>query len=177
MIGSERLTDAIQESNNPAEVLNLLNIGVKKSLHQTDKEDSTRDGLDIALCSVDTKNKIINYSGANRPLWILRKGATEIEEIKATKNAIGGLTKDEQQFQLHQIQLNEGDSIYLSTDGYGDLFSEDGKKLKTKKLKEILVENQDKSMTEQGAYLDDFAEIWKNGSEQIDDILIIGIRF
>ena len=177
MIGSERLTDAIQESNNPAEVLTLLNIGVKNSLHQTDKEDSTRDGLDIALCSVDIKNKLIHYAGANRPLWILRKGATEIEEIKATKNAIGGLTKNEQQFQLHQVHLNEGDSIYLTTDGYGDLFSDDGKKLKTKKLKEILVANQDKSMPEQGAFLDDFAEIWKNGSEQIDDILIIGIRF
>jgi hypothetical protein len=65
----------------------------------------------------------------------------------------------------------------MTTDGYGDIFSDDGKKLKTKKLKEILIENQDKSMPEQEAFLVDFAEIWKNGAEQIDDILIIGIRF
>jgi len=177
MISSERLTDALQECDQPNEILTVLNRGVKKSLNQTDKEDSTRDGLDIALCSVDIKNRSVLYSGANRPIWIMRKKGAEIEEIKATKIAIGGLTKDDQQFDLHTIQFEEGDSFYLSTDGYGDLFSDDGKKLKTKKLKELLAEIRDKSMPEQEAFLDDFAEIWKNGSEQIDDILIIGIRF
>jgi len=107
----------------------------------------------------------------------MRNKGAEIEEIKARKIAIGGLTKDGQQFNLHAIQFEEGDSFYLSTDGCRDLFSDDGKKLKTKKLKELLAETRDKSMPEQEVFLDDFAEIWKNGSEQIDDILIIGIRF
>ena len=177
MIGSERLTDAVIQSSNPNEILTLLNIGVKNSLHQTDKDDSTRDGMDIAICSIDMENLIVNYAGANRPLWIIRKDSTEIEEIKANKVAIGGLTPLTQEFIPHKVQLQKGDTIYMTTDGYGDIFSDDGKKLKTKKLKEILIENQDKSMPEQEAFLVDFAEKWKNGAEQIDDILIIGIRF
>ena len=176
MVGSERLTDAVQQSNKTNEILTLLNLGVKKSLHQTDKEDSTRDGMDIAICSIDIQKRIINYSGANRPIWIVRNGKSEIEEIKATKVAIGGLTPDSQQFETHEIKLEKGDSFYIFTDGYGDLFSDTGKKLKTKYLKEIILEIQDKSMPEQEDYLNEFAEKWKNGSEQIDDILFIGIR-
>jgi|GEM_PF-6244263 len=68
MISSEKLTDALQEWDQPNEILTVLNRGVKKSLNQTDKEDSTRDGLDTALCSVDIKNRAALYSGANRPI-------------------------------------------------------------------------------------------------------------
>jgi serine phosphatase RsbU (regulator of sigma subunit) len=177
MVGSERLTDSVQQSNNTSEILSLLNKGVKTSLKQSSKDESTRDGMDIALCSVDTKNRIVKYAGANRPVWIIRNGQTEVEEIKATKVAIGGLTSDDQHFDTHEIKLQQGDTFYICTDGYADQFSgKDGKKLMTRKLKEILVGIQNKSMQEQEQHLDNFVEDWKAGIEQVDDILVIGIR-
>ncbi len=176
MIGSERLEDAVANSNDTSEILQLLNKGIKTSLRQSDSDESTRDGMDIALCSVDTKTNLVKYAGANRPIWLIRKGQTEVEEIKATKKAIGGLTEDAQYFDTHEIQLEQGDSFYITTDGYADLFSRDDKKLTTKKFKQILLEIQDKPMQEQEKQLSDFAENWSNGIEQIDDILVIGVR-
>jgi serine phosphatase RsbU (regulator of sigma subunit) len=177
MVGSERLTDAVQKSNSTSVILSLLNKGVKTSLKQSNKDESTRDGMDIALCSVDTKNRIVKYAGANRPVWIIRNGQIEVEEIKATKVAIGGLTSDDQYFDTHEIILQQGDTFYICTDGYADQFSgKDGKKLMTKKLKELLVDIQNKSMQEQEQYLNNFVEDWKAGTEQVDDILVIGIR-
>lgn len=176
MIGSEKLMAAVIESTNPSTILNLLNRGIKSSLRQSDHEESTRDGMDIALVSLDLKNNIAHYSGANRPIWIIRNGSKEIEEIKATKKAIGGFTADTQQFDLHELQLNAGDTFYLFTDGYADQFGHTGKKLMTKKFRELLASIQHLSMPEQEKYLDDFIERWKQDVEQVDDILVIGVR-
>ncbi|MCE9538619.1 MAG: tetratricopeptide repeat protein [Bacteroidetes bacterium] len=177
MIGSERLTDAVQESSNTSEILSLLNNGIKTSLKQSENENSTRDGMDIALCSVDTDKHIVKYAGANRPIWIIRNGQTEVEEIKATKKAIGGFTDDSQHFDTHEIKLQQGDTFYIFTDGYADQFGgKDKKKLMTKKFKEILLEIQDKPMKEQGQHLDNIIENWKAGTEQVDDILVIGVQ-
>jgi serine phosphatase RsbU (regulator of sigma subunit) len=176
MIGSERLEDAVSQSHNTSEILNLLNRGIKNSLKQSDSDESTRDGMDIALCSIDTENLILKYAGANRPLWIIRNGMQEVEEIKATKKAIGGLTEDNQHFDSHELELKHGDTIYISTDGYADQFSEQGKKLTTKKFKQLLIDIQNKTMQEQEMHLDKFIEDWKGDIEQIDDILVIGLR-
>ncbi len=177
MIGAGKLNDAVSQSSDLSEILSLLNIGIKTALKQTDNDNSTRDGMDIALCSINTENRIVRYAGANRPLWIIRKGTAEVEETKATKTAIGGLTKDNQHFASHEIKLLTGDTIYICTDGFADQFSgHDGKKLMTKKFKEILLHIQDKSMKEQEQYLGDFIENWKAGTEQLDDILVIGVR-
>jgi flagellar biosynthesis/type III secretory pathway M-ring protein FliF/YscJ len=110
------------------------------------------------------------------PIYIIRKGQNQIEEIKATKKAIGGLTDDNQYFDTHELQLQQGDTFYISTDGYADQYSGHDKKLTTKKFKNILLDMQDKSMQEQEIYLDAFIEDWKKGIEQIDDILVIGVR-
>jgi ligand-binding sensor domain-containing protein/serine phosphatase RsbU (regulator of sigma subunit) len=177
MVGSERLTDAVQQSNNASEILSLLNKGVKNSLHQTGEDESTRDGMDIAICSLDVKQRIVKYAGANRPLWLIRKDKNEVEEIKSTKVAVGGLTEDDQRFESHELQLQEGDTFYIFSDGYADIFSgESGKKLTTKKFKQLLLSIQSKTMQEQEQYLDRFIEDWKAGTEQVDDILVIGIR-
>ena len=176
MIGSDKLEDAVLQSTDTSEILSLLNKGVKTSLKQSEDDDSTRDGMDIALCSVDTENRIVKYAGANRPIWIIRKGQTEVEEIKATKKAIGGFTEDNQHFDSHEIKLQKGDTFYLSTDGYADTFGKGGKKMMTKKFKDVLLSIQNKSMKEQEKYLDDFVENWKAGTEQVDDILVIGVR-
>ncbi len=177
MIGSEKLDDALAHSVDTSRILSHLNKGIKNSLHQSESTESTRDGMDIALCSIDTGERIVRYAGANRPIWIIRNGQTTIEEIKATKKAIGGFTDDNQHFDTHEIKFNQGDSFYISTDGYADTFGgKTQKKLMTKRFKDILLSIQDKSMRDQEAHLDNFIEDWKAGIEQVDDILVIGMR-
>lgn len=177
MIGSERLEDAVAQSTDTSKILELLNRGIKTSLRQSESNESTRDGMDIALCSIDTVQRIIKYAGANRPIWLIRKGQKEVEEIKATKKAIGGFTADNQYFETHELKLQQGDTFYISTDGYADTFNgKNDKKLTTKKFKEILLSIQDKTMKEQSQHLDDFIENWKAGSDQVDDILVIGVQ-
>ncbi|MES2593211.1 MAG: tetratricopeptide repeat protein [Bacteroidota bacterium] len=177
MIGAGKLNDAVSESSDPSKILSLLNKGIKTALKQSDGNESTRDGMDIALCAIDVENRIVKYAGANRPIWIVRKGQNEVDEIKATKKAIGGLTEDNEYFDSHELKLQQGDTFYICTDGYADQFGKlTGKKLMTKKLKEVIIEIQNKPMKEQELYLDNFVENWKAGAEQVDDILIIGIQ-
>lgn len=177
MIGSEKLHDAVQQSEIPGEILMLINKGIKTTLHQSQNDDSTRDGMDIAFCSIDQQNNKVLYSGANRPLLLIRKDSLEIEEIKATKNAIGGFTENDQHFETHEIQLKAGDTFYIFTDGYSDQFGgEKGKKFTTKKFKQVLLEIQNRSMQEQEQYLNDIIVNWSFNTEQVDDILVIGVR-
>jgi serine phosphatase RsbU (regulator of sigma subunit)/Flp pilus assembly protein TadD len=181
MIGNEKLNDAVEQSKNTGEILKLLNRGIKTSLRQSSEADSTRDGMDIALIALSYKSSAnsceAQFSGANRPLWLVRKGKTETEEIKATKQAIGGFTGDDETFEIQNVTLNEGDTFYLFSDGFADQFGgKDGKKLTTKKFRELIVSIQNKSMPEQGKKLDAFIESWKGSKEQLDDILIIGVR-
>ncbi|HXC04135.1 MAG TPA: SpoIIE family protein phosphatase, partial [Bacteroidia bacterium] len=177
MIGMDKLEIAVQQQQDGSGILSRLNKEIKNSLRQTDRTDSTRDGMDIALCLIDPVNGNLIYTGANRPLWIIRKGASEIEEWKATKKAIGGLTPDDAIFDQHEIAWNSGDTLYLFSDGYADLFGgPSNKKITTRKFKEMLLENQHLNMEEQKRYLNDFAETWKGEAEQVDDILVIGIR-
>jgi len=176
LIASEVLNISHPITDNLSLILQNVNIRLKRLLHQTDSSESTRDGMDIAICSIDTENRIVTYAGANRPIWIIRKGQNVVEEIKATKKAIGGFTEDNQHFDTHEIKLQPGDTFYLSTDGYADTFSRQDKKLTTKKFKELLISIQGKSMQEQEKHLDHFIEDWKGEIEQIDDILVIGIQ-
>lgn len=183
LVGSEKLKDAVDITNEPGEILRELNLGVKSALRQTgDNSNTTRDGMDIALCSIPTKiNKqeevTIKFAGANRPIWIVKSGTKELIEYKATKHAIGGLTEDSQIFDQHEITLNKGDVFYLFSDGFADQFGGvNKKKLMTKKFKEILVEISTMEIKAQQKYLHDFMEEWKGDVEQIDDILVIGVR-
>jgi serine phosphatase RsbU (regulator of sigma subunit) len=175
-IGAEKLNEAVKETTDVSLILNRVNRGLKKVLRQTEKADSTRDGMDIALCAFNKEMNRIEYAGANRPLWLVRKGGTDIEEIKATKVAIGGYTEDEQLFTKHTVDLQKGDSIYIFSDGYADQFSPQDKKLMTRKFKEILLSIQNKNMEEQREFLGTFINEWRGDMEQTDDILVIGIR-
>lgn len=178
MLNYEKLETAIEISTNTSDILSLVNKGIKNSLRQSDSIDSSRDGMDIALCNLDMENRVVKYVGANRPIWIIRHQQTILEEIKATKKGIGGATPDEQEFITHSLTFEVGDTFYIFTDGYADQFGgQNDKKLTTKKFKEILINIQFMSMQEQQKYLDDFIEEWKGDKEQIDDILIIGVRF
>lgn len=177
MIGLEKLESTLLQQSNTSAILQQVNKEMKASLKQTDSDDSTRDGMDIALCCINTQNRSMQYAGANRPVWIIRKGASAIEETKATKKAIGGLTPDDQHFITHEFQLQPGDTFYIFSDGFADTFGgATNKKLTTKKFRELLLKIQDYGMREQENYLNDFIEEWKAGTEQVDDILVIGVR-
>jgi serine phosphatase RsbU (regulator of sigma subunit)/tetratricopeptide (TPR) repeat protein len=177
LIGTTKLQDAVAQSSNASDILMFLNRAIKTALKQTDANESTRDGMDIALCVVNKQTRALTFAGANRPLWLIRKNSKEVEEIKATKCAIGGLTSDSQHYDATVVDLAEDDTFYISTDGYADQFNgKTEKKLMTKKFKEILVDIQSQSMDEQKLFLTNFINDWKEGTEQVDDILVIGVR-
>jgi len=181
LIGNEKLSDAMGQANDTGQILKLLNAKIKQALHQSAQADSTRDGMDIALCSISPseteKAAIVQYSGANRPLWISKKNKKGLEEIKPTKKSIGGFTDEKAEFNTHIMQLEKGDTLYMFTDGYADQFGgKEGKKLTTKRFLEFLNGITNISMAEQKAALQKFMTEWMGSNEQIDDILVIGIR-
>lgn len=176
MIGSSLMNQIINEKGitNPGEILNQLNLGIIDALKQT--ENSSHDGMDVSLCTFDLQNLELTFAGANRPLWLVRNN--NLESFKSDKFPIGGLQIDHAgSFTNQQIKLEKGDAIYIFSDGYADQFG--GmlcKKLMTKKFKEILLSIQDKPMNEQGDYLHQFIKDWMGDVEQVDDVMVIGIR-
>jgi serine phosphatase RsbU (regulator of sigma subunit) len=143
-------------------------------------EENVKDGMDISLCCLDMANMNLQWSGANNPLWFVRKGVdgamVELVETKPDKQPIGNYA-DPKPFTTHQIDLREGDSIYIFTDGYQDQFGgEKKKKFKASQMKEILLRNQHLSMDEQKEMLNMEFEKWRGSLEQIDDVCVIGVK-
>jgi len=177
LIGKENLDKAHSKTTSPHKILSELNKNVKHSLNQN--HNRTRDGMDAAIVKIEKNSAgaAITYSGANRPLWIIRNNSSEIEEIKATKHAIGGFTSNEQEFQEHTLSLTTGDVFYIFTDGYADQFGGDKqKKITTKLFKDLLLKNKHLNQSELKGVLEEFFLSWKGNNEQIDDILVIGVR-
>ena len=162
-VREDKLTD-------PGKILNRTREIVSEEFGKS--EEAVNDGMDIALCSLN-KNKL-NYSGANNPLWIIRKGAVEIEEYKANKQPIGNYINSKP-FDTHEIELFEGDTIYIFSDGFSDQFGGDkGKKFKASNFKKLLLSIQGKSPEEQKIVINDTFENWKGSLEQLDDVCVIG---
>lgn len=178
MIGHEQLSRIIIEKNitTPAIILDELHQGVRKALKQDHSSGESRDGMDIALCKIYLTQNKIEYAGANRPLWIIRNN--ELTETKADKQPIGGLeTDNRKQFTNHLLHLEKNDSLYLFTDGYADQFGGDrGKKFMVKNLERLLIELFDEKMKNQQTAINEKFIAWKGSNEQVDDVLIIGIR-
>lgn len=138
--------------------------------------EEVKDGMDISLCALNRKTNEMRWAGANNPLWIIRKGGEEVEEIKPDKQPIGKYT-DPKPFTEHTIQLNKGDTIYVFTDGYQDQFGgPKGKKFKPSQLKNLLLNIQDLSLDNQKGRLQQEIMKWKGELEQLDDICLIGVR-
>jgi serine phosphatase RsbU (regulator of sigma subunit) len=136
--------------------------------------EELKDGMDISLCALNTKTNELQWSGANNPLWILRKG--ELIETKADKQPIGSFSKATP-FNAHDIKLEKDDALYIFTDGLQDQFGgEKGKKFKPKKIREFLLENQHLEMDEQQHQLHELFLSWMGDLEQVDDICMIGVK-
>ena len=137
-------------------------------------EEEVKDGMDIALCSLN--GLTLRYAGAHNPLWIIRKDGTEVEEIKADKQPIGKYA-EEKPFTGHEVQLNEGDTFYVFSDGFADQFGgEKGKKFKAKNFKALLLSMQSETMEKQKELIDTSFENWRGNLEQLDDVCVIGVR-
>lgn len=159
---------------NPSDILNEQRKEIIKALNPNGNENS-KDGMDCALCAFDLKNNSVEFALANNPLWLIRDN--ELIEYKADKMPVGMYEEIQKDFTLHSLNIQKGDTIYLLTDGYADQFGGDkGKKFKYKHLKDVLQVNTHKTMEEQKQILSETINTWKGNLEQVDDILIVGIR-
>lgn len=185
IIGNHLLNEIVLTNGilQPAEILNYLHKGVRKVLKQEEQKKQA-DGMDIALCCFspsleDVKGEVgvqVEFAGAHRPLYLVADGT--LKEIKSDKFPIGGADANEdKKFTNHHLNLKKGDVIYISSDGYADQFGgTSGKKLMSKNFKEFLLANSNLTMPEQEKILDTTIEKWKGSREQVDDVLVIGIR-
>lgn len=175
----------------PENVLNSTRDLIINTLSKS--EEGIKDGMDISICRIDKKNKLIHFAGANNPLWIIRKTAfltpeqkeergTIIEgeialiEYKGDKQPVG-LYENMTPFSSVEIKILPDDIFYLFTDGYADQFGgERGKKFMYKPFKKTLLKISSLEMAEQRKELHSIFEAWRGDLEQVDDICIIGIR-
>lgn len=181
MIGNTLLNELVNanKSIEPAELLYLLNLEIKKALRQEINESENNDGMDIAVCRIDMQNGEMIFSGANRPIYLLKSGSLEIEEYKSDKGSIGGFhSNNERNFIQHKIQLNKKDRVYLFTDGITDQFgSETGKKLRAINFRNWVKDAQQIEIEEQRDYFVQKMEDWQGSESQVDDMLLIAFEW
>jgi len=161
----------------PSHILEQLDFEIREAFKKEDSEHVIPDGMDIAICAIDRKNNMVEFSGANRPLYYLKNDKLEI--IKGSKKSIGGISEDiDTDFTNHTISKDTIESIYLFTDGFMDQFGGiQGKKFLCKRFRELISSTRIYTMKEQQELLIDALNDWKGEREQTDDICLLGIRF
>ncbi len=200
MIGNSLLNEIVlkMKITKPSEILSTLNILIRDTLRQATDDSHAQDGMDMALCSIDTKNRILEYAGARNPLYIISSTltftATErinffpvenndqagIYVVKADPFSIGGknpsiLQGKERTYTNHELPLTNDTSFYLFSDGYIDQHGgAERKKLGTPKFRELLQKHVNKNPSDQKDSLTNEINNWRGANKQTDDILIIG---
>lgn len=168
------LTRSIREFKltQPNEILNKVRDLVLETFEKSG--EGVNDGMDIALCNFNPKSRVLKYAGANNGIFIIRNGA--LIELKADKQPIGKFIHAKP-FTHQEIQLEEGDQLYLFSDGFADQFGgEKGKKLKSQTVKQLLIQHRDQAMTKQREILEGAFDAWRGELEQIDDVCVMGVR-
>ena len=162
-----------------SKVLDLLHYGVRKTLKQDRPDADARDGMDIALCKINLKRKELHYSGAHRPLYLLRNH--ELQELKGDRKAIGGIPhpkKEEKEFTNYVIEIKPDDKIFFFSDGMPDqVGGEDNRKYSPARIRELIMENQSMTMPQFNELFAKDFEQYMGDHKQIDDVLLIGIQF
>ncbi|NOQ25198.1 MAG: SpoIIE family protein phosphatase [Bacteroidales bacterium] len=182
IVGNNQLNYAIdvKKARNASEILDHLNKGVVDTLREQGSEgrimSKVKDGMDLALCVIDYKNMKLQFAGANNPLCLVRDG--EMIQIKGNRMAIGGNFDEElPKFTNHEMDLKKGDVLYTFSDGYPDQFGgNDGRKFMLKKFRALLLEIHKNPIEEQEKILEDILETWRGKEEQVDDIIVIGVK-
>jgi serine phosphatase RsbU (regulator of sigma subunit) len=192
MLGAAFLNEIINKEyiTHPGVILRRLRKEVIRSLQQKGETGEQKDGMDIALCVIDYENMKLQFAGANNPLYIVRNskykdindkksmesGGVTLFEFKGDHMPIGIHDKMDN-FAMHEIDLIKEDSIYIFTDGFADQFGgEDHKKLQYKNFKRIILDHCSKPMKEQKFHLEEELRKWQGVNQQIDDILVLGIK-
>lgn len=171
-----RITE-IEKKKHPAEVLNSLSHGFE-TIFRDVESITLRDGMDVAFCAIDEKRKLLEFSGAFNPLYLVRDNT--ITEIKGDRFSVG-LNHEEHlinsAFTNHEVPLKDGDIIYIFTDGFADQFGgPEGKKYKYRRFRHLLLALHQLPMNRQVEFLERSIMDWKGELDQVDDILVMGIR-
>jgi len=185
MLGISFLNEIINDLKineiNAGVILTTLRRFVKTSLRQTGKDNEAKDGMDMALCVIDSENKKLHYSGAHNPLIFIHNN--ELTHYKADKMPIG-IHIRETDFSNNEIIIENGDLFYIFSDGFVDQFGGlDGKKLMIKHFKDKILEFHNLEMEAQKEEILNLFDNWiapnenrTNGYEQIDDVCVIGCK-
>ena len=179
MLGFTMLNQIVSanEDLTAAEILNQLRDDVKEALHQKGSMSEPHDGMDLALCIYNTSEFTLQYSGARNPLYLIRSG--ELIQYSGDLMPIGHAGKFESRsFTNHIIQLQKEDLVYLFSDGFTDQFGGDhGQKFKRSLFKQTLLAIHKEGLDKQEILLKETLDSWKLDYEQVDDILVLGVRF
>ena len=179
IIGYTQLNEIISEQkiSTPGVILKELDKRVKLALNQNNKEaKNSKDGMELGIMMINYNQKKLEYSGAMRPLYMVKDGDLHI--VKGNKFSIGGTSFRKKEFITTRINIEKGDCFYLFSDGYPDQFGGPrGKKFMTRHVGEMLQGIAHLPMAEQGRVVKKTIKDWMGHEEQVDDILITGIRF
>ena len=177
MIGSTLLQDIVsrQKISRPSEILTILDKQIFSILNQNLEVGVSNDGMDIVVCEFTLKNRHIRFASAMRPVLLVMGGETYY--IKGNRASVGGQSAIEKYFDDQEYYLNEGDTIYMFSDGLPDQFGgTDGKKMKIARLKKLIDEISGLPVEKQEEAVDRFYKKWKGNYEQVDDILFMGVK-
>ncbi len=177
MLGLTFLDEVVRSENvsSPADALDMLRSRVIDALGQNNANYRARDGMDMALCAIDRERNVLNYAGANRPIYFIRDG--ELKVIKPDKMPIGMYHKMKP-FTNHSISLKAKDRIYMFTDGVTDQFGgEKNKKFSSPRLRELILSIQNKSFDAQKEIIENNMSVWQGDFKQVDDILFMAIEY
>ena len=177
MIGSTLLQDIVtrKKITKPSEILTLLDTQIFSTLNQNVDLGVSNDGMDMVICEFSIKTRHLRFASAMRPVIIVM--GKEPFYIKGNRSSVGGETVIEKFFDDQEYYLNEGDTVYLFSDGFPDQFGgSDGKKMKIARLKKLIEDVNDLPMSEQKEVITKFFNDWKGEYDQVDDILFMGIR-
>ncbi|MBS1638025.1 MAG: SpoIIE family protein phosphatase [Bacteroidetes bacterium] len=176
IVGYNLLKDILNNTSSatPAQIMDKMNDGVASTLH-VNQERQTKDGMDMTLCAINFNTLELQYAGAFNPLYIVRNG--ELMQFKSDKFPVGMHIGEKQNFNNNSIQLQKGDSIYIFSDGYADQFGGPrGKKFMAGNFRNLLTSVSTLDIEKQKTSLNQTIEEWRGQLEQVDDILIIGVR-
>jgi serine phosphatase RsbU (regulator of sigma subunit) len=181
MLGISFLNEIV-DRNEPMhanQILDLLRTYLIASLHQTSRKEEAQEGIEIALCVIDAQNNLLEFSGAKRPLYVVRKNSMkhELIQVKADMMPIGIYDQEMTPYKNNVIHLQKDDAVYLFTDGYVDQMGGPHRKtFRSHRFKDLLIEIYDEPMEMQKSILMERIELWRGNTEQIDDILVLGFK-
>jgi len=175
LVGHNVLNQVTKVYTRPSQILNNVN-RMSAEVMRTDETTSfLRDGMDIAMCAFDEQKMTIEYSGAHNPLYHIR--GESLTEYDGNPFGIGSFTGSEKEFTNHEIPVEKGDCLYVFSDGYADQFGGPrNKKFMRKNFRALIQSIAHLPMSQQIVELDIALENWRGDNEQVDDILVIGVR-